>query len=91
MLLDLLLTMYCSMFSHTVTINTLCVSYVQFNAGFGIMNTRSLTKRTSKDTLDYDTICLIFGTILGDSCLYKRKHVKGCLMCLTQGAANYQY
>jgi len=56
---------------------------------FNVLSSRAFTFLNTP--VDFDALCLIMGSLLGDSCLIKRPGSKGAFLRLTQGAKNYEY
>jgi hypothetical protein len=52
---------------------------------------RGYASKTKNLLLDFECLSLIFGTVLGDSGIYKRKNARGSYLQLTQGVDNYEY
>ena len=48
-----------------VAINILGVAITNVYACINVNVTRNLTQSTSRDGIDFDTICFLFGTVLG--------------------------
>lgn len=87
----MLLALMNRLFASAITTNILGVAITNVYACVNINVTRNLTQSTSRDGIDFDTICLIFGTVLGDSSMRRRMNARGSVMQLTQGADNYEY